>query len=110
MWLWHAGRAPLSADELWRAYLARFDEERTFRFLKGSLGLAAAKVRTPGQADRRVRLIMAACAQLLIARTDTADLRRPWGKHPAPAARSPRTGPPRISRHPPPHRHPGTCR
>src|SRR5580692_8948613 len=62
MWLWHAGRAPLSADELWRAYLARFDEERTFRFLKGSLGLAAAKVRTPGQADRRVRLIMAACA------------------------------------------------
>jgi hypothetical protein len=27
MWLWHAGPAPLSADELWRAYLARFDEE-----------------------------------------------------------------------------------
>lgn len=26
MWLWHAGPAPLSADELWRAYLARFDE------------------------------------------------------------------------------------
>ena len=27
MWLWHAGPAPLSTDELWRAYLARFDEE-----------------------------------------------------------------------------------
>src|ERR1035441_2147796 len=27
MWLWHAGPAPLSPDELWRAYLARFDEE-----------------------------------------------------------------------------------
>ncbi|MGH3232671.1 MAG: transposase [Streptosporangiaceae bacterium] len=24
MWLWHAGPAPLSPDELWRAYLARF--------------------------------------------------------------------------------------
>ncbi|MCW2933049.1 MAG: hypothetical protein JWM19_4011, partial [Actinomycetia bacterium] len=24
MWLWHAGPAPLSLDELWRAYLARF--------------------------------------------------------------------------------------
>jgi hypothetical protein len=32
MWLWHAGPAPLSLDELWRAYLARFDEEHTFRF------------------------------------------------------------------------------
>ena len=50
MWLWHAGPAPLSPDELWRAYLARFDEEHTFRFLKGSLGLTAAKVRTPAQA------------------------------------------------------------
>jgi hypothetical protein len=84
MWLWHAGPAPLSADELWRAYLARFDEEHTFRFLKGSLGLTAAKVRTPGQADRWVRLVMAACAQLLIARADTADLRRPWEKPPSP--------------------------
>jgi hypothetical protein len=27
MWLWHAGPSPLSLDELWRAYLARFDEE-----------------------------------------------------------------------------------
>ena len=27
MWLWHAGPGPLSPDELWRAYLARFDEE-----------------------------------------------------------------------------------
>jgi hypothetical protein len=30
MWLWHAGPAPLSCDELWRAYLARFDEEHAF--------------------------------------------------------------------------------
>jgi DDE superfamily endonuclease len=84
MWLWHAGPAPLSLDELWRAYLARFDEEHTFRFLKGTLGLTAARVRTPEQADRWVRLVMAAYAQLLIARADTADLRRPWEKPPDP--------------------------
>jgi hypothetical protein len=84
MWLWHAGPAPLSAGELWRAYLARFDEEHTFRFLKGSLGLVTAKVRTPAQADRWVRLIMAAYAQLLLARPLTGDLRRPWEKPPDP--------------------------
>ncbi len=60
MWLWHAGPGPLSLDELWRAYLARFDEEHAFKFVKGTLGLTAAKVRTPGQADRWVRLVMAA--------------------------------------------------
>ncbi len=35
MWLWHAGPGPLSLDELWRAYLARFDIEHVFKFLKG---------------------------------------------------------------------------
>jgi hypothetical protein len=87
MWLWHAGPAPLSVDELWRGYLARFDEEHTFRFLKGALGLTAAKVRTPEQADRWVRLVMAAYAQLLIAQQDTADLRRPWEAPPDPPGR-----------------------
>jgi hypothetical protein len=85
LWLWHAGPAPLSCDELWRAYLARFDEEHAFRFAKGTLGLTAAKVRTPGQADRWVRLVMAAFAQLLLARPLAADLRRPWEKRPDPA-------------------------
>lgn len=85
MWLWHAGPAPLSPDELWRAYLARFDEEHAFRYAKGHLGLTAAKVRTPGQADRWVRLVMAAAAQLLLARPLAADLRRPWEKRPDPA-------------------------
>ena len=80
MWLWHAGPAPLSLDELWRAYLARFDEEHTYRFLKGALGLTTAKVRTPEQADRWVRLVMAAYAQLLLARPLAADLRRAWEK------------------------------
>ena len=82
MWLWHAGPAPLSLDELWRAYLARFDEEHAFKFAKGTLGLTAAKVRTPAQADRWVRLVMAAFAQLLLARPLAADLRRPWETRP----------------------------
>jgi hypothetical protein len=85
MWLWHAGPAPLSCDELWRAYLARFDEEHAFKFVKGTLGLTAAKVRTPQQADRWVRLVMAAYAQLLLARPLAADLRRPWERRPDPA-------------------------
>jgi hypothetical protein len=85
MWLWHAGPAPLSLDELWRAYLARFDEEHAFRFAKGHLGLTAARIRTPEQADRWVRLVMAALAQLLLARPLAADLRRPWEKRPDPA-------------------------
>ena len=49
MWLWHAGPGPLSLDELWRAYLARFDIEHAFKLLKGALGLTTAKVRAPGR-------------------------------------------------------------
>jgi hypothetical protein len=82
MWLWHAGPAPLSLDELWRAYLARFDEEHAFKFAKATLGLTAAKVRTPEQADRWVRLVMAAFAQLLLARPLAPDLRQPWETRP----------------------------
>jgi DDE superfamily endonuclease len=85
MWLWHAGPGPLSPDELWRAYLARFDIEHAFKLLKGTLGLTAAKVRAPEQADRWVRLLMAAHAQLLLARPLAGDLRRPWEKHPDPS-------------------------
>ena len=58
------GPAPLSLDKLWRAYLARFDEEHAFRFAKGTLGLTAAKSAPAPQADRWVRLVMAAYARL----------------------------------------------
>jgi DDE superfamily endonuclease len=84
LWLWHAGPGPLSLDELWRAYLARFDVEHAIRTLKGTLGLTAAKVRAPEQADLWVRVVTAAHAQLLLARPLAADLRRPWEKHPDP--------------------------
>src|SRR5438132_8123836 len=59
--------------------------EHAFRFAKGHLGLTAARVRTPAQAGRWVRLVMAASAQLLLARPLAADLRRPWEKRPGPA-------------------------
>jgi hypothetical protein len=77
MWLWHADPGPRSLDELWRAYLARFDIEDAFKLLEGVLGLTAAKVRAPEQADRWVRLLIAAHAQLLLARPLAGDLRRP---------------------------------
>ncbi len=85
MWLWHAGPGPLSLDELWRAYLARSGIEHAFKLLEATPGLTTAKVRAPEQADRWVRLLMAAHAQLLLARPMAADLRRPWERHPDPA-------------------------
>lgn len=85
MWLWHSGPGPLSLDELWRSYLARFDIEHAFRLAKGTLGLTAAKTRTPEQADRWARVVMIAQAQLLLARPLAADLRRPWERQPDPA-------------------------
>jgi DDE superfamily endonuclease len=84
LWLWHAGPTTLALEEIWRAYLARFDEEHTFKFGKGVLGLIAAKLRTPEQTDRWVRLVMAAFTQLALARDLAEDLRRPWEKPPRP--------------------------
>ncbi|MEU7827742.1 transposase [Nonomuraea sp. NPDC049129] len=84
LWLWHAGPTVLALSEIWRAYLARFDEEHTFKFSKGTLGLITAKLRTPEQTDRWVRLIMAALTQLAFARDLAEDLRRPWEKPPTP--------------------------
>lgn len=84
-WLWHAGPGPLSLAELARAYHARFDIEHAFRFAKQVLGLVCARLRTPEQAGRWIRLVMAACAQLQLARPLAAGLRRPWEKTPDPA-------------------------
>jgi hypothetical protein len=110
LWLWHAGPGPLSLDELWRAYLARFDIEHAIRTLKGTLGLTAAKVRAPEQADLWVRVVTAAHAQLLLAR---APRRRPapaLGEAPRPGpATIPGPRPTGVSQHPPRPGHPGPC-
>jgi hypothetical protein len=95
MRLWHVGPGPLSLDELWCAYLRRFDIEHAIRTLKGTLGLTAAKVRTPQQADRWVRVVTAAQAQLLLARPPT--FAAPGESPSTPAGRCPRAGPPGVS-------------
>jgi hypothetical protein len=80
LWLWwHGpGGAMPDLDLLWRAYARRFDLEHTFRFLKQSLGWTAPRVRHPEQADRWTWLVVAAYAQLRLARPSVADLRLPW--------------------------------
>lgn len=89
MWLWHTAPDGTGFDLglLWRTYLRRFDIEHTFRLLKQELGWTAPQIRTPEQADRWTRLILAAHAQLRLARHLTHDPRRRWEK-PAPAGRA----------------------
>ena len=60
--------------------------EHTFRLLKQVLGWTAPKLRDPAAADRWTWLIIAAHAQLRLARTLAEDLRLPW-QRPAPAGR-----------------------
>jgi hypothetical protein len=80
MWLWAS--APLPDDAalraLWQAYLRRFDIEHTFRFIKQQLGWTRPLLRDPAAADRWTWLIVAACAQLWLARGLAAVTRLPW--------------------------------
>lgn len=82
VWLWHTAPSGtvFDLDLLWKTYLRRFDVEHTFRFLKSVLGWTAPQIRTPQQGERWTWLILAAHAQLRLARTLTADLRRRWEK------------------------------
>jgi hypothetical protein len=88
VWLWYsrAGAAPGEVDRAWQAFLRRFDLEHTFRLFKQVLGWTAPKVRDPAAADRWTWLVIAAYAQLRLARPLAADLRRPW-ERPAPPGR-----------------------
>ena len=67
-------------DQLWCAFLRRFDLEHTFRFLKQTLGWTRPRIRTPEQGDRWTWLVITAHTQLRLARGLTDDLRRPWEK------------------------------
>ncbi|MGW6413481.1 hypothetical protein ACWF95_41735 [Streptomyces vinaceus] len=101
LWLWHSDPAAdvHDVDRLWRIFLRRFDVEHTFRFPKQTLGLTRPRLRHPAQADRWVRLILAACTRLRLARPLAPDLRRPWEKPLTPDRRTPariRRGCPRI--------------
>jgi len=88
VWLWwsRTGATPAGVDRCWQAFLRRFDLEHTFRLFKQVLGWTAPKVRDPAAADRWTWLVIAAHAQLRLARPLAADLRLPWEK-PAPPGR-----------------------
>jgi len=94
LWLWWAGPGELDLDLAWRAYVRRFDLEHTIRFAKQSLGWATPRVRHPEQADRWTWLVLAADAQLRLARDAVADQRLPW-ERPRP---QPRLSPYRVRR------------
>jgi len=88
VWLWwsRTGARPADIDRCWQSFLRRFDLEHTFRLFKQVLGWTAPKIRDPAAADRWTWLIIAAYAQLRLARALAADLRLPW-ERPAPPGR-----------------------
>jgi hypothetical protein len=91
VWLWWSatGASPADVDRCWQAFLRRFDIEHTFRLLKQVLGWTTPAIRDPAAADRWTWLIIAAHAQLRIARPLAADLRRPWEKPAGPGRLTP---------------------
>ena len=78
LWLWWSGEGEVDLDLLWRAYCRRFNLEHTIRFMKQTLGWTIPRVRHPEQADRWTWLVLAAYAQLRLARAIVADARLPW--------------------------------
>src|SRR5207344_1393960 len=91
VWLWWSctGALPAGVDRCWRAFLRRFDLEHTFRLFKQVLGWTAPKIRDPAAADRWTWIIIAAHAQLRLARPLAADLRRPWERPASPGRLTP---------------------
>jgi hypothetical protein len=78
LWLWWQGPGEPDLDQLWRAYVRRFDLEHTFRFLKQTLHWTTPRLRHPEQADRWSWLVLAAYTQLRLTRSLVADQRLPW--------------------------------
>ncbi len=89
LWLWWAGPALPDPDLLWRAYAHRFDLEHTLRFSKERLGWDRVRPRTPAQMDRWTWIVLAAYAQLRLARALVMDRRLPWEKRLPPATLTP---------------------
>jgi hypothetical protein len=90
VWLWSSrtGADLSDVDRCWQVFLRRFDLEHTFRFAKQTLGWTTPKLRTPEAADRWIWILVAALAQLRLARPATCQLkcggtaghcRRPFG-------------------------------
>jgi hypothetical protein len=88
VWLWssRAGTGDGEVNRAWQAFLRRFDIEHMFRFLKQQLGWTRPKLRDPAAADRWTWLVIAAYAQLYLARALADDIRLPW-QQPCPPGR-----------------------
>ncbi len=80
VWLWWSGTggATDDVDRCWQAFLRRFDVEHTFRLLEQTLGWTRPRLRDSEVADRWTWLILAAHAQLRLARPLARDLRPLW--------------------------------
>jgi hypothetical protein len=78
LWLWWSGQGETNLDLIWRAYCRRFDLEHTIRFMQQTLGWTTPQFRHPEQADRWTWLVLAAYAQLRLARIWVDDRRLPW--------------------------------
>ena len=91
LWLWssNTGMALSAVDQVWWAYLRRFDIEHTFRFLKQNLGWDAPRLRDPEAADRWSWLVVVAYAQLRLARPLVRQVRLPWQRWVEPQRMSP---------------------
>jgi hypothetical protein len=89
LWCWWWGPTLPDLAEVWRAYLARFSIEHTFRFFKQTLKWTTPKVRQPEAADRWTWLLLLASVQLRLARDDVADVRLPWQRPLPPERRTP---------------------
>jgi hypothetical protein len=89
LWLWWAGPGSCDLGLAWRAYTRRFDLEHTVRFAKQTLGWTTPRLRHPEQAERWTWLVLAAYAQLRLARQLVADQRLAWERPRPPGRLSP---------------------
>ncbi len=89
LWFWWYGPIPPDLAEVWRAYLARFSIEHTFRFFKQTLRWTTPKLRSPQAADRWTWLLILAYSHLRLARDTLADVRLPWQPPLPPQQRTP---------------------
>lgn len=91
LWLWcsRTGMDPDQVDQVWWAYLRRFDIEHTFRFLKQMLGWDAPRLRDPHAADRWSWIVVVAYTQLRLARSLVRQVRLPWHRPVEPERMSP---------------------
>ncbi len=90
LWFWWSGPTPPDLAEVWRAYIARFSIEHTFRFFKQTLRWTTPKLRSPAALlTAGPGCLLLAYVQLRLARDAVADVRLPWQAPLPPERRTP---------------------